>query len=810
MSSHLKDLNPPQREAVTTLSGPLLVLAGAGTGKTRVVTCRIGEILSKGIAPEAICSVTFTNKAAREMRERAGKLLPRHDLSGMVISTFHSLGLRILRDFGPKVGFKKHANIADESDQLSILTDALRESGVSRSALRPQDARWRISGFKNAGLLPDVVIENADHGLDGALAVAYERYEEELERRGLFDFDDLILKPLRVFKEADSVLTTLRNRWHYLMVDEYQDTNGCQYQIIKDLAGPRANLCVVGDDDQSIYAWRGADPARILRFTKDFPKAKVVTLDQNYRSTSKILHAANTLIVGNRERREKKLWSALGDGEPVTLYRAEDEKDEVDFVASQILSTRRSTNLPWRDVAVLFRANSQCRPLEQALRARQIPYRVVGTKSFFDRREVRDILCFLRLIRNENDDSAFLRIINVPARGIGKGSIDRVIQWASELRLGLLPAMIARHTELPPKASEAAIVFSSLLRSVSELAASKGVGAALEHLVQETQYKAHLGMVVDDPLELESRITVVNELIESAQAHNRRGEDSLDTYLDALALRDDERSESKDDSDAVTLLTMHAAKGLEFPLVFLVGLEEGILPHANSLQGADSEGVPDDRGIDVRAARTVAANTEARYTLAPDEVTALSAGAELAAFPSDHEDPIGGESSFVVEVAGRFDGFVGWFEAALSPTVTITNDPWADDRIDRWCNFYPVDDAVDVRPGDRVAVRLDVRPRLGVVSWSIDLEPSGGERRRFRHSTFQGSFLTAETVDSFARGTPVPHSDRLDAVREVLDLVDGVRTQAAIVDALSDRIGTTFVSSAEVEAFVRDVASFAR
>jgi SAM-dependent methyltransferase len=215
-------------------------------------------------------------------------------------------------------------------------------------------------------------------------------------------------------------------------------------------------------------------------------------------------------------------------------------------------------------------------------------------------------------------------------------------------------------------------------------------------------------------------------------------------------------------------------------------------------------------GIDVRAARTVAANTEARYALTPDDLTALSAGAELAAFPSDHEDPIGGESSFVVATAGRFDGFVGWFEAAMSPSVTITNDPWAEDRIDRWCNFYPADEAVDVRPGDRVAVRLDVRPRLGVVSWTIDLEPSGGERRRFRHSTFRGSFLTAETVDAFARGTPVPRSDRLDAVRDVLDLVDGVRTQAAIVDALSDRIGTTFVSSAEVEAFVRDVASFAR
>ena len=594
----LKTLTPPQLDAVTTTSGPMLVLAGAGTGKTRVVTCRIAEILGLGMAPETICAVTFTNKAAREMRERASGLLPNKDLSGMVISTFHSLGLRILREFGTEAGFKKHANIADESDQLAILTDALRESGISRSALRPQDARWRISGFKNAGLLPDVVMEDAAGGLDSALAVAYERYEQELNRRGLFDFDDLILKPLTVFQKATGVLDVLRNRWRYVMVDEYQDTNGCQYQMIRDLAGPRQNLCVVGDDDQSIYAWRGADPTRILRFTQDFPKAKVVTLDQNYRSTGKILFAANTLIVENRERREKKLWSALGEGDPITLYRAEDEKDEVDFVASRILSTRRETNMPWKDAAVLFRANSQCRPLEIALRARQIPYRVVGTRSFFDRREVRDILSFLRLIRNENDDGAFLRIINVPARGIGKGSIDKIIEWAAEMRTGLLPAMVARRLDLPSKASQAALEFAELLTSISDLAVKSGVANAIHELVERTQYKAHLAMVVEDPLELQGRLAVVDDLVESAKAHDAKGGATLDGYLDALALRDDERSESKDDSDAVTLLTMHAAKGLEYPLVFLVGLEEGILPHANSLGEAEDDGVPDDRAVE--------------------------------------------------------------------------------------------------------------------------------------------------------------------------------------------------------------------
>ena len=596
MSRHLHGLNPPQKEAVLTISGPLLVLAGAGTGKTRVVTCRIAETLSRGLPPSTICAVTFTNKAAREMRERLTAMLKGQDLSQMVISTFHSLGLRILRRYGTEAGFPGKTTIADESDQLSILTDVLRESGISRKAMRPQDARWRISGWKNAGTLPDDVIGDADNPMDGALGVAYERYDAELKRRSLLDFDDLILKPLMVFKNNPDVLNQLRSEWLYMLVDEYQDTNECQYQMVRDLAGPRQNLCVVGDDDQSIYAWRGADPKRILRFTRDFPKARVVTLEQNYRSTSSILDAANSLILSNLGRREKKLWSALGEGEKVVLYRAEDEKDELDFVVGRIATTRHTHGLRFQDVAILFRANSQCRPLEQALRARDMPYKVVGTRSFFDRREVRDLLAFLRVIRNPKDDSALLRIINVPPRGIGKGSVDKLIQWAADDKRSLYETVVARGDDLPRAACAGTAKLKAMLEGVENLARTNGVGAGVRHLVEELQYKDHLAMTVDDALELQTRQTVVDDLLEAADSQRSQGSESLDQFLDALSLRDEDRKDKEDDSDAITLLTMHAAKGLEFPMVFLVGLEEGLLPHANSINSDDI--VCDDRALE--------------------------------------------------------------------------------------------------------------------------------------------------------------------------------------------------------------------
>jgi len=609
--NHLEGLNPPQLRAVETISGPLLVLAGAGTGKTRVVTCRIVEILTKGIPPGAICAVTFTNKAAREMKERVKKVAGKRKVTDMVVSTFHSLGLRVLREFGSHIGLTDGANIADDSDQTTLITDALRECGLSRTIIRPNDAKWKISLWKNAGRMPDEALELADPGVDSSVAMAYGRYEAELRRQKLLDFDDLILQPLRLFREAPEVLRTLQDRWRYLLVDEYQDTNGCQYDMIQLLAGERRNVCAVGDDDQSIYAWRGADPERILRYTQDFAGAEVITLDQNYRSTGRILDAANTLIAGNSMRREKTLWSALGRGEPIDLYLGEDEKDELDFVVSRITMMRQKDGLKWEDCAILFRANSQCRPLEQALRQRQMPYRVVGTRSFFDRREVRDLLSFLRVARNPADDSALLRIVNTPPRGIGKGSIDKVLGWAADARSSALPTMRERLGDLPKRAREGAESLLAIIDGIIERSERDGIWKAMAWFIEEIQYKDHLRTIIDDALELDARLTIVDELIDGARVQQEAGERSLESYLDALALRDKD-SEKEEDTQGITLLTMHAAKGLEYPVVFIIGMEEGILPHKNSVDAEDDYG---DTGIEEERRLAYVGITRARERL---------------------------------------------------------------------------------------------------------------------------------------------------------------------------------------------------
>lgn len=594
---HLRGLNPPQREAVERTAGPLLVLAGAGTGKTRVVTTRIVQILHKGVPPSAICAVTFTNKAAREMRERVMGLLPGHDIRAMVVSTFHSLGLRILREFGQEIGGGKEATVADESDQSSILEDALREGGISRKAMHPKDAKWRISEWKNEGIDPEVVLERSHDPADALLAHVWMRYDEELRRRRLLDFDDLILMPLHLLRDDASARAALQDRWRYVMVDEYQDTNGCQFQFVRYLAGERNNLCVVGDDDQSIYGWRGADADRILRFTRDVPDAHVVTLEQNYRSTNQILEASHRLIENNLSRRPKKLWSALGEGEQVRLYVASDEKDEIDHLMSRLQMLDASGGeFSWNDCAILFRANSQCRPLETALRGREFPYRVVGTRSFFDRREVRDLLCFLRLARNPKDDSAFLRVANVPPRGIGKGSVDRASVAAAERRSSLYET-IHEHPEVVSGPAQRG--FEALHSALDTLRRAESFGEAFETFVEQIQYRDHLRQAIEDPLELDARLGIVAELIETASEPGPDGERrDLGSFLDALALREDKQSKREgkgnQEEEAITLITMHAAKGLEFPYVWIIGLEDGIVPHARSVAEAAAEGPGDD------------------------------------------------------------------------------------------------------------------------------------------------------------------------------------------------------------------------
>ncbi len=577
-SAHLEGLNQQQLAAVRQTDGPLLVLAGAGTGKTRVVTCRMAELLERGARTHQILAVTFTNKAAREMKERVKKLLRGRDLEGMIVSTFHSLGLRLLRSAAARAG-EPAVEIADEADQAEMTADALRECGVRRDCVNPRWARFRISLWKNAALGPDEALEESSDEMEEGAARAFERYEDLLRRRRLVDFDDLILRPLQLLDKDAAFRAELQERWQWLLVDEYQDTNACQYRMLRHLAGARRNLCVVGDDDQSIYGWRGADPSRILSFQKDFPGAKVIALEQNYRSTGAILQAANAVIANNTQRRKKKLWSAAGLGDKPQLYRAEDEKDETDFVSSRIGALVRAGKAH-EDIAVLFRANVQCRPLEQALRARQIPYRVVGTRSFFDRREVRDLLCHFRLLRNPVDDAAFLRVINTPARGFGRGSVEKLAEHAAADRTGLLAALRTHGDSLSSTAREGGRTFLALLNEVQSRS-KLGLGPALEYLVETTSYRNHLKLITEDLRDLAARDQIVDEVIQLGRDH---GTGDIGAFLDAIALGDEQRRDDKDDKKrGVTLLTMHGAKGLEYPIVFLVGLEEGLLPHGRTV-----------------------------------------------------------------------------------------------------------------------------------------------------------------------------------------------------------------------------------
>jgi DNA helicase-2/ATP-dependent DNA helicase PcrA len=588
---HLEGLNPRQLEAVKTIEGPLLVLAGAGTGKTKVVTCRIAEIVSKGTPPPAVCAVTFTNKAANEMRERASKTLGlKRGAPAPVVSTFHSLGVRLLREYGTRIGVPKAFVVADDADQQEIVTDCLRDLGVGRDQLQPKEGRWRISGWKNQGLSPEDALEAATTPLDEKIAWAYSRYEEEVARRNLVDFDDLILKPLRLLEKHEEVQIALMQRFRYLLVDEYQDTNGVQYRLVKLMVGHRQNVCVVGDDDQSIYGWRGAEPDRILTFARDFRGAKTVILDQNYRSTNIILNAANRVIANNRARKEKKLWSALGQGDPIRLYVATDEKDEIAEVGRTVARLIKVQSVPPNDVAVLFRANRMCRPLEQAFRERAIPYKVVGTRSFFDRREVRDLLAYCRVAANPKDDGAWIRVANTPPRGIGKGSIDKLKTLSGEERAPLRSVAQKRAAEFTAKISEGLANFEAALAAVVEDSGREGVSVAIERLANRIQYRDFLKMDTPDPLELANRLTGIEDLLKVAKDFEEKASDrSLAPFLEALALQDDDRFEKNDDRPQVALLTMHAAKGLEFPYVFVVGCEEGILPHKNSVAEADED-----------------------------------------------------------------------------------------------------------------------------------------------------------------------------------------------------------------------------
>ncbi|HVU06933.1 MAG TPA: UvrD-helicase domain-containing protein [Verrucomicrobiae bacterium] len=597
--SNLNSLNPQQREAVETVNGPVLILAGAGTGKTRVITFRIAHLMAKGVAPENILAVTFTNKAAREMRERVNKLLPNAKFQKQnfeppkrpTICTFHSLCVRILRRHIERLGYKRNFVIYDESEQLAAVKKIL--SGISAKGEKTDPAAILalLSKFKNGGERAAVFADESVRALAEHIRA---RYESALRACNAVDFDDLILLTLRLFNEFPDVLESCRAQYRYVMVDEYQDTNAAQFQLVHALALNHRNLCVVGDDDQSIYGWRGAEIANLLDLEKFFPEVKIVKLEQNYRSTTTILNAANVLIKNNLRRRAKQLWSEKGSGAKISVRVCANEDDEAREVVGQIEFARLARRVPWSDNAILFRTNQQSRPIETALRQSGVRYHLIGGQSFFDRREVRDFLAYLKTFLNPHDDISLLRIANTPARGLSDVTMERLLAASQERKCSVFAAMknpvvaatfqkntqqsIAAFVELVER-TQARLRDENLARepNVLQLWANK--------FLDETGYFNELRRQEKDAEAAEARIRNLRDLTATLDGNSPIGKlpfARLESFLEDITLDSEREDEEENKGDAVTLITMHSCKGLEFPRVFIVGLEDGLLPHSRS------------------------------------------------------------------------------------------------------------------------------------------------------------------------------------------------------------------------------------
>jgi DNA helicase-2/ATP-dependent DNA helicase PcrA len=583
---------------VSTTEGPLLVLAGAGTGKTRVITTRIAYLLSRGVDPASILAVTFTNKAAGEMRERVSHLAG-PQAKAITVGTFHAFCAKVLRDHGQVLGLPKKFTICDATDQLSAVKSAMRELRVHETTMHPSALMARMSLAKNRMETAEGFLAAGSGGRDQLVGSVWQRYREYLARTRSLDFDDLLLETVRLLKDHKDVREHYRRRYRYVLVDEYQDTNHPQYEIVKQIGGAHRNVCVVGDDDQSIYGWRGADIQKILGFHHDFEGARVVRLQTNYRSTRPILDAANAVIRKNAARHEKALESARGHGEPVRFTRLADETAEALFVVREMRNLLRLEEAKPQDFAILCRTQVQFRPFEGELRANGLPYVVSGGMSFFDRKEVRDIVAYLKLAVNPRDETSLLRIINTPSRGVGKASLDRVLAFATEHGISAGEAF-ERASEidgLSPQAVDGYRKLRAALDGAALAEAGDQLVARLERFLETIAYRDEVTRLYAEPMTREARWAGVLEVLNFAENHVRRSADpSLHGFLEDLALTsgDTPTDQKEVRKDAVTLMTLHAAKGLEFPHVFLVGMEEGLLPHARAV--AES-GIEEERRL---------------------------------------------------------------------------------------------------------------------------------------------------------------------------------------------------------------------
>jgi len=580
-------LNDMQRKAVKTTQGAVLVLAGAGSGKTRVLTTRAAYLIEQGAAPYNILALTFTNKAAAQMRERIGALVP--DSANMWISTFHAMCAKLLRIEGDAIGYDSSFSIYDGGDSQTVVKECLKELDVAKDFIDPKTAKNTISRAKNAGISPSNYIkEYGDGAFFKMMSRIYDKYENKLHASNAMDFDDLLLKVVYLFKEHPDVLKKYQQRFTYIMVDEYQDTNNVQYDIVAQLAKGSGNIFVVGDDDQSIYGWRGADISNILEFEKDFPGAVVIRMEQNYRSHQHILNAANGVISNNKSRLGKELWSDISSGQKPLEFEAQNDGEEAIFVAAKVDSILREGNYKPSDIAVLYRVNSQSRILENKLKERGVPYEIYGGLSFYDRREIKDIIAYLNLICNPNANLCFMRSVGVPRRGVGAVTLEKLGAIAEEKSVSMLTLSSDADSHFPKKAATTLSAFANIIEDIRAERPSKTALQTVEDIIERSGMRE--AMLADQTAEGKMRCYNLEEFIKSVAdwQENAPEPQTLEAFLERNALVSDVDTLGENE-DAIMLMTLHSAKGLEFPIVFIVGLQEGLLPHQMSLNDGDVE-----------------------------------------------------------------------------------------------------------------------------------------------------------------------------------------------------------------------------
>lgn len=590
-----ENLNPQQLQAVRHSEGPLMVVAGAGSGKTRVITCRIANLIKeKGFSPESILAITFTNKAAGEMKERVRNML---DLRGASpwISTFHSFCLRILRKHISELGFSHDFAVYDAQDQLTLIKQCMKAAEINTDTFPPKTLLNFISGFKNDFLMPeDLRPDEMPYGNQLKAAGLYPVYQSALKKNNALDFDDLLVFAGRLFQEVPSLRVHYNNKFQHILVDEFQDTNAVQYRLVRLLSQSHSNICVVGDDDQSIYRWRGANIENILKFENDYPGTTVIKLEENYRSTQNILNAAGSVVKENRNRKDKTLWTQNETGSPVLCYKAKDEIDESEFVCEKIQELNRNEGFSFNDMAILYRTNAQSRVLEDVLRRNGLPYQVIGGLRFYERKEIKDVLAYMRVVLNPNDSVSLKRIINVPVRGIGKTSLEKVEEYCREKGITLLEGL-RDNGQLRLTAPSAGKKIAQFLQIIDDLGAIFRQGNPLELLTEVIDRSGYGEMLKkEDTRESKGRIENLNELFSAVEQSIENGEGSLREFLDSASLVAD-LDNLDDERGVLPLMTLHTCKGLEFSSVFLVGMENGLLPHASSM--SDPEEYEEERRL---------------------------------------------------------------------------------------------------------------------------------------------------------------------------------------------------------------------